>query len=64
MPLYSPAQSDLEVERAPLTEEEQARAVKNQASSGATKIVYILMAIAIFALLVMTVIGPHIPAGE
>ena len=64
MPMYSPTQSTLEVKSEPLTEEQVEAARKNQASSGATKIVYILLAIAIIGLLIMTVVGPHIPAGE
>jgi hypothetical protein len=64
MPLYTPAQSDIPVESTPLTEEAVERDRKNQAGSTATKVVYILVAIVLFALIIMTVVGPHIPAGE
>lgn len=36
----------------------------NEASARSVKWVYILTAIVLFALIVITAVGPHIPAGE
>jgi hypothetical protein len=77
MPMYSPAQSDIPVTREPMVEvvvelPEGAKIVhlpkaelrSNEASAASVKWVYILTAIVLFGLLVITVVGPHIPAGE
>lgn len=77
MPIFSPAQSDFTVTREPPVEvvvelPEGAQVVQlpkaelrsNEASARSVKWVYWLMAIVLFALLVITVVGPHIPAGE
>lgn len=77
MPIFSPAQSDFVVTRDPPVEvvvelPEGAKVVHlpraqlrtNEASARSVKWVYILTAIVLFALLVITAIGPHIPAGE
>ncbi len=77
MPIFSPAQSDFTVTREPPVEvvielPEGAKVVQlpraelrtNEASASSVKWVYILTALVLFALVVITVVGPHIPAGE
>jgi hypothetical protein len=55
---FSPYASDEERAAAPVEDPEKV------ASKGATKAVYIVMFIVLLALFLLTVIGPHIPAGE
>ncbi len=75
--MFSPAQSDFTVTREPPVEvvvelPDGAKVVQlpradlrsNEASASSVKWVYILTAMVLFALLVITVVGPHIPAGE
>lgn len=76
MPIFSPGQSDFTVTRQPPVEvvelPEGAKIVHlpkaelrtNEATASSVKWVYILTAVVLFALLVITVVGPHIPAGE
>lgn len=77
MPIFSPAQSDFTVTREPPVEvvvesPEGAKVVQvpraelrsNEASARSVKWVYILLAIVLLALVVITAVGPHIPAGE
>lgn len=75
--MYSPSQSDFTVTREPPVEvvvelPEGAKVIHlpkaelrtNEASASSVKWVYILTAIVLFALLVITAVGPHIPSGE
>ncbi len=77
MPMFSPAQSDFTVTREPpvevVVESEDGQKVvhipraelrTNEASASSVKWVYILTAVVLFALIVITAVGPHIPAGE
>lgn len=77
MPIFSPAQSDFTVTREPPVEVvvatpegekviqvPRAELRTNEASARSVKWVYILTAIILFALVVITAVGPHIPAGE
>jgi len=58
----SAAQSDFVVTREPTDDE--APVVSNEASTSATRIVLWATLIMLAALVLLTVIGPHIPSGE
>lgn len=76
MARFSPAQSDFVVEQpAPVVEvalpaEAQiialprATALSKFASAGATRVVLIITAVMLVGLVLLLVVGPHIPAGE
>ncbi|MFN0249734.1 MAG: hypothetical protein ACKV2T_22825 [Kofleriaceae bacterium] len=76
MPIFTPAQSDFTVAREPpasvvelpeeakVVELPKAELLTNEASARSVKWVYIFTAVVLFALVVLTVVGPHIPAGE
>lgn len=77
MPIFTPAQSDFTVTREPPVEQiielpDGAKVVhlptaelrSNEASARSVKWVYMLTAVVLFALVVITAVGPHIPAGE
>ena len=55
---FSPYISDEARETAPVEDPQKV------ASKGATKAVYVVMFLLLLALLVITMVGPHIPAGE
>jgi len=58
----SAAQSDFVVRREPT--EDDVLVVSNEASAGATRIVLWVTLLMLVALVLLTVIGLHIPAGE
>lgn len=55
---FSPYVSEEARDTAPVEDPEKV------ASKGATKAVYVVMFILLLALLLLTMVGPHIPAGE
>lgn len=65
MPMYSPAQSDQAVDtNLEDRVKREASLELNAANPTATKWVYVLTFFVLAALIILCVVGPHVPAGE